>query len=266
MYQLQESDKQRIFDYIKKEPEVNLFIYGDIENHGVANDPVRVYAFPDAKQWDCVLLKYFDFYIVYSQKETFDADAVAAFLQDKTIDAVSGKASLVSRLQPYFPELTVRDTYLSRCRRSPRSAALPKDGGIQLKRLGERDAADVCALLSQIEEFADAYPPCALEKNMRQLKENLTHGGLLYGVYDTEKLVATAATSAANSRSAMVVGVATLPGYRNRGYASAAVARLCRDSFAEGKKFLCLFYDNPKAGRIYRRLGFEEIGRYAMMR
>jgi hypothetical protein len=55
MRQLQESDKQKILDYIKKEPEMNLFIYGDIENHGVAQDPVCMYAFPDEGDWDCIL-------------------------------------------------------------------------------------------------------------------------------------------------------------------------------------------------------------------
>ncbi len=212
-------------------------------------------------------LKYFDFYIVYSQNAAYDAQAVAAFLQDKTIDCISGKAQLVERLQPYFPELTVRRTYLSRCGKPGRRAARIKTADAQLKRLNAEDAADVCTLLSQIEEFADTYRgENAIEKNTRQMVMNLAHGSILYGVYANGALVATAATSAANSVSAMVVGVATLPAYRNRGYASAAVARVCRDSFAEGKNFLCLFYDNPDAGRIYRRIGFKEIGQYAMMR
>jgi hypothetical protein len=30
--------------------------------------------------------------------------------------------------------------------------------------------------------------------------------------------------------------------------------------------FLCLFYDNPLAGAIYHRLGFETIGRWGMMK
>lgn len=68
-----------------------------------------------------------------------------------------------------------------------------------------------------------------------------------------------------SDRSAMIVSVATRPGFRGRGYASATVAALCRGAFAGGKQFLCLFYDNPDAGRIYRRLGFAELGQYAML-
>ncbi len=47
--------------------------------------------------------------------------------------------------------------------------------------------------------------------------------------------------------------------WRNRGYASAALTRLCAELLAQGKQ-PCLFYDNPAAGVIYRRLGFEDIG------
>lgn len=27
---------------------------------------------------------------------------------------------------------------------------------------------------------------------------------------------------------------------------------------------LCLFYDNPAAGRIYKRIGFRDIGKWCM--
>lgn len=86
-------------------------------------------------------------------------------------------------------------------------------------------------------------------------------GGFLEG-----RLVTIASTSAENSESAMVVGVATAETCRGRGYASAVVSALCRDCFGRGKKYLCLFYDNPVAGKIYNRAGFQELGEYGMLR
>lgn len=64
----------------------------------------------------------------------------------------------------------------------------------------------------------------------------------------------------------MITGVATLKEYRGRRLATETVVRLCREAFGDGKKFLCLFYDNPAAGRIYNRIGFKEMGQYAMLR
>ncbi|MGP4075489.1 GNAT family N-acetyltransferase [Halobacillus sp. K22] len=63
--------------------------------------------------------------------------------------------------------------------------------------------------------------------------------------------------------SAMVVGVCTHPEHKNQGYASVCMTKLCQELLAEGK-MLCLFYDNPEAGSIYKRLGFEDIGKWMM--
>ena len=38
---------------------------------------------------------------------------------------------------------------------------------------------------------------------------------------------------------------------------------LCEELLGEGKE-LCLFYDNPDAGTIYKKLGFEDIGFWIM--
>jgi predicted GNAT family acetyltransferase len=268
MYQCIEADQDRILEYIAKEPEINLFFFGDIENFGVEKEPVSIFAFPSADMpWDALLLQFFDFFIVYSTKDYFDAAAIAAFLKDKTVDCISGKTSLVKQLVPYFPGLSLQSTYISRLTHvdSDGTASLPQ--GAFLRRLGPEDIGDVVELLSGIEEFAASYKgPDKIEKGMKQMLINLEHGSLLYGVTVDGRLVATASTSAANSQSAMVVAVATREGYRQNGFATAAVEELCKASLKEGKRFLCLFYDNPKAGRIYRRIGFEECGEYAMLR
>lgn len=99
---------------------------------------------------------------------------------------------------------------------------------------------------------------------MEECRENLTRGGHAFGVYDGDRLVALAETTAENSVSAMVVGVATLPGWRGRGFARACVHAAAAHSFAAGRRYLCLFYDNPAAGRIYHALGFADVGRFGM--
>lgn len=63
---------------------------------------------------------------------------------------------------------------------------------------------------------------------------------------------------------AMVVGVATAKSYRKQGRVSRCLTTLCSDVMAEGKS-LCLFYDNPEAGKIYHRLGFKTIDNWVMV-
>ena len=58
----------------------------------------------------------------------------------------------------------------------------------------------------------DSFRGVDREEKVEECRENLTRGGHAFGVYDGDRLVALAETTAENSVSAMVVGVATLPG------------------------------------------------------
>lgn len=260
-----EADRERILAYIANEPEMNLFISGDIENYGVDREPVAIYAFENEEgEWDSLVLKYFDYYTPYSQNAVFDAGVMAQFLRSMQMDGLSGKAEVIAALAPYFPEFSTRASYMCRCNATVNSAKLPE--GAEVRLLGEDDVEAVVSLLVLIDEFASSYGSGeAAKRSAKHLRAGLAHGSLLYGLFEDGALVSTAGTTAANSRSAMITSVATHPSCRGKGYASAVVAELCNRSFAQGKRFLCLFYHNPDAGRIYRRIGFEEIGAYAMM-
>ena len=78
------------------------------------------------------------------------------------------------------------------------------------------------------------------------------------------RIVASVATTAETTRSAMVVAVATDSNYRNQGLATVLMKDLMKRYLIEKKKELCLFYDNPDARKIYLRLGFEYLGLWSM--
>ena len=80
---------------------------------------------------------------------------------------------------------------------------------------------------------------------------------------DGGRIVSVTMTTVEMTVAAMIGGVFTPEPWRNRGYASAAMTRLCTELISESKQ-PCLFYDNPAAGAIYRRLGFEDIGPWNM--
>lgn len=263
MQRCTEKDREAILAYIAAEPEINLFIYGDVETVGVDKPPVQVWVQPGAKGWDFLFLQYFDSYILYSHDPDYDAQAAAAFLRDRKVEGISGKQELLERLAPYFPEKVCRLTYMSRCNEVEPSFATKTDEAVTVRELGPDDLDETLDLLRKIEEFAQTYR--GEDREREQLAQCWKCGGMMMGAFKDGHLVSTAQTTAATSRSAMVVGVATRPEERGHGYASAVVAELCRRSFAQGREFLCLFYDNPAAGRIYHRVGFAEVGGWIMM-
>lgn len=67
-----------------------------------------------------------------------------------------------------------------------------------------------------------------------------------------------------SSDAGLIGGVYTLPAARGKGYAAACTAALSIDLQQDGKVPV-LFYENPVAGRVYRRLGFTEAGRWAVL-
>lgn len=258
-----ELDRQAILQYIANEPEMNVFIYGDIENFGVDTEVVSIFVHEREGDWDSLVLKYHDSYIVYSQKEEYEVTPVVKLLKERQIECISGKLSVIQPLTEYFPEYQIDRTYLCRCNEMKLGVHTLENAVI--RELTVNDVEELIAFYALIEEFAKTYVGRE-EKAKEQEISNLEHGGKNVGVYVDGKLVAVAGTSASNSISAMVVGVATHPQMRGNGYAKAAVTKLCEIELGLGKQFLCLFYNNPDAGRLYYKVGFEPVGEYALFR
>lgn len=92
----------------------------------------------------------------------------------------------------------------------------------------------------------------------------LKMGSTLY-IEENGKIISTVATTAETTKSAMVVAVATLESARKRGLATILMKHLMKEYFEEKNKYLCLFYDNPTAGNIYKKLGFKDVDKWVML-
>ncbi len=80
------------------------------------------------------------------------------------------------------------------------------------------------------------------------------------------RLVAGASTSAESYNAAMIGGVWTLPDARDHGYSTAVVAALCAELLAEGRcPYLFYLEDNAPAARVYKKIGFQNIGHWAIV-
>lgn len=78
------------------------------------------------------------------------------------------------------------------------------------------------------------------------------------------RLASCALMNSEGEEAGMIGGVFTLPDARGKGYAEACVAALSEDLQNSGKT-PTLFYENPVAGRIYRRMGFETAGVWKLL-
>ncbi|MEX0133658.1 GNAT family N-acetyltransferase [Bacillus nitratireducens] len=260
MRKLTKKDHERVFSFLKDEAALNLFIIGDIEAFGYDTDFQELWgAFKENGTLKSILLRFHETFIPYSKGEFIVAD-YEALLSAYTPLKLSGKSTIVERFETAsnIQLGTKNEMYFCECLDDNNLPSTPVQETIKLATLD--DVERIMQLRSNIAEFPVANES---EKILRQALE--TNTGRTYYIEKDGAIIASASTSAENSLSAMVVGVCTHPNHRGNGYASLILQKMIQDFTKEGRT-LCLFYNNPAAGRIYKLLGFKDIGMWTMYR
>ncbi len=256
---LNEEDKEVTLNFLSSESAINLFIIGDIENYGFEEEFQEIWgSFDDNNNINGVLLRYHENFIPYYKDEMFDItefeNIISSFRRKKII---SGKESITNNFKMVLNNPIIKSMYF--CELSEDKDLLEYTYNIKIARI--EDAHKIYELLDTIEEFRDT------DSNSLDRIKNVINkkAGRIYFIEDDEdKAITVAQSTAENSCSAMVVGVATREGYRRKGYMSQCLSKLCKDILTEGKT-LCIFYHNPEAGSVYHKLGFKIIGRWQML-
>ena len=263
---LDESDRGRILDYLRQEPEYNLFLIGDIENFGMTPDFMDVMACEKDGAIDSVLLRYHHSFIPYSHKPDFAIEPLLAALRTPNLCILSGKQAVIDRLRPHLPGFKWRNSFLMKLNRTDLETAageiptLPE--GVVIRRAAAGDVPALALFIGGIAEFSRQGSSA---EQIAELQAVVDSGSNHYFIAEYQgQIIADAGTTAENSVSAMVVAVATHPDWRRRGLASHLVGTLAADRLTGSREYLCLFYDNPEAGKIYRRLGFRDAGQWVM--
>lgn len=257
---LAEKDQEKCLKFVKQQAAENLFIIGDIEAFGLVTDFQKVWGeFDQADQLIAILLKYHTNYIPFAVG-TFDAEGFASIMsEDIDFEMMSGLKEITEKIEPFLKSFqSKRQMYYAKCQRLKANKSVDTT---LVQKATVADAAPILSFLKEIPEFESAMST-SIEKKQKDLKSGFSRA---FSIKNNEEIVASASTTAENSASAMIVGVATLKDYKRRGYATACVYKLCEELFSEGKE-ACLFYDNPNAGAIYKRIGFEDIGLWMMYR
>jgi uncharacterized protein len=260
---LTEKDRESVMAFVGKEPALNLFLIGDIENFGFDNEFQEIWGEFDAAdgRLKAVLLRYYGSFLPYAVGG-FDVTGFADIvMRSERREMVSGPTHVAEMFRGALKFRKEKHMFFAELAATRRlDAGMAYYGESEIKHAAVDDVEAVCELMDQIEEFQTGA-----DSRRDVLRRTLASGtGRTYMVKRDGKVIASASTSAENSMSAMVVGVATHPEHRGQGLATRLVTKLCADVLAEGRS-LCLFYDNPSAGAIYKRIGFEDIGKWSMM-
>ncbi|MFP4509388.1 MAG: GNAT family N-acetyltransferase [Spirochaetaceae bacterium] len=286
---LTDDDLPDAFDLLSSHPDLNLFILGDLENYGTDQPFQDVWGEFTDGILTSVLLRYYDSFVV-SQPGPIGPDAFRQIISEYTTALppglvqtgkrrvnVSGSESVVRSVAGSAVDIPVS---AAESMNHPESRTrMPLAGTLRTMHFARIDSEDMLPAPTRGESVRTALPHdvpglmklyesieefVTTETQADEIRSSIRAGHRTVAVLEVDNtIVSTASTAAENTRSAMIVGVATHPEYRYRGFARACLAHLCRN-FLDQDKMLCLFYDNPDAGRLYRQIGFRETDRWAI--
>lgn len=247
-------DEAELLAVLREDPRNNLFLIGNLLTLGIGA--------PDLEYWGCyegdrlagVLMRYRANWCLYDAGGA-DFAAMAAVLDRHPAGAraITGEHDRVSR---FWKRVQNYEAYEDRRSHFAVMERLQELSQVPLaRRAAEHDVPGLVALYADAGEMA---------RDAAAVRRALAHGRIFVAEEDG-RIVAAALTNTETPEMAMVGGMYTLLSRRNRGHATACVSALCRELLHEGIQ-PCLFYDNPQAGSIYRRLGFQDVGIWRLLR
>ncbi|MFI3257790.1 MAG: GNAT family N-acetyltransferase [Spirochaetales bacterium] len=270
--QLTSKDIPAIKDYLSQDAEQNLFFLADIENYSLDDsENIEVFAnVPEhtSEQWDFLLLRYFTVAIIYSRHNHFNVDTAVRILKTFPIlDSIGGKDEIVCPLKDFFPTYRFRPCTLLTCtRKTLQNHTLPVNSDVKLCTVSSDESDDLVDFYLSIDEFAKNY--AGQEERFRErTRENLKKDSTAYVFKDihNKKIIASVQAGAQCSTGTMLLGIATHNMYRKRRLATNLILHACADQFQKGRDFISLFFDNPDAESLYKKVGFSNIGTYSVL-
>ncbi|MEA1883780.1 MAG: GNAT family N-acetyltransferase [Thermotogota bacterium] len=263
MYRATNKDIKDIMDFVSLEPEFNIFTIGDLESFGLDNDKCQFFLHVPSKEIKAIILLYHTYLTLYFRDFSLDLKPVIKKLNvliKNGATVLSGKKNVIEAVQgPLTAQIkSSADNYFAKCDALIPMKNLPME---KVQFATEKDAHEIVGLFDRVPEFQG-------HNSVQEYAETLKDGSRKTTILKIDdQIISTASSTAETKDSAMIIGVATEPNprFRKKGYASACVSKLVKDLNNRGKS-ACLFYDNPAAGSIYKKIGFKDMGFWKMLR
>ena len=257
---LHEPDRFAAVDLLQRAPIYNLYMLGNLAANGFDQSFCQFWGdVAEDGRVRAVLNRYMNGWVIYGLPHAQWA-GLAAILDAHPIPALrlqdnpGGIESWLPYLRRYRAAETDLAQVMALAQTDFRPCAPPVD--VRVRR------ADMADLPRLVDFFADAgemsRSPAGVERPLRDTRVWLAELAERPPGSDNPVLSA-ALTNAEMADRAMIGGVYTPPAYRNQGLSRAVCSALCGDLFAHAKQPV-LYWMNPAAGSVYRRLGFREMG------
>lgn len=261
MHKISDNEYEKhIKNVLLREKEKNLYILGDIQQYGLQSETVECFVEGGLVEPNCIIMRFCESYVFYSPKNDFDLNIIQDFYTGKSVRCISGKQETISIISSlWHNSYTIENRML----RIDSNTCIndSQDESVSIKRLLLSDINEIQKFYLDIPEFAERFSGT---EGLSRIVEQMNNGKI-FGLYEGGNIISIAALSSMTSEFAMIDNVATKKELRGRKYGEVLIGKLCCEELREGKEFLCVYCNNPYAERMYKKVGFQEIGVYSLL-
>ncbi len=253
---LTDDDQRKCLQFCAREEAELLTLKMNLEVYGLNGPILQGWGAFCGNEISGILLRYNNT-LIAADTDGSNADLFAPIIDDQRgIAGIRGSDRLLRRLRDcltYHSPIGMETSVFMHCTR-----AITKTGA----------SANIArkASYSDLDRLSELYAGAQLMYRGRSNVAAKLSESRVWIVEDERRhrIVSCALLNMESSEAGLIGGVYTLPSARGKGYASACTEALSADLQKDGK-LPCLFYENPAAGRIYRKLGFEETAFWSLL-
>jgi hypothetical protein len=241
--------KLEILNYIGNDFHRCLYLYLDLIKYGCENPNINVWIQKDDNAIKATILKYYTGMHVFSREYNIDFEEIKELIQMEKPSMICGEPETIDKLN--------NGLYASEhgwIRKMDSLTQINTNLYDDVYEAKEEDFMQVAELIYNDEDLGASY---VLEELKNQLYERNKEGySKNYVIYDNNKVISHAATSAENDKVAILGYVITDLNYRGKGLAKKVCGKLCNDLISKGKCVFLVNYSNESTA-LYDKLGFE---------
>ncbi|MDY4523179.1 MAG: GNAT family N-acetyltransferase [Atopobium sp.] len=261
-------DKNQLIDLLKTHPDLDLYLLSDLYMYEIGKE-IEAWKITDSFGTSVVILLRKNMVISYDAplKHLTEILEIIASKQRVGIKYINGNPALLKLLQQQLSAYSLRVLELASLSCNEFQTNQNTYPHTELCRLS---SADDFVQLHRLLCSADGIdyeqiPQDEREYFVSKKRASLAYDCMALATKMDNVFVSTASISAVSPFGAMIIGVATLKAYRNRGLATYTVKQLCQVCKEAGLKKLVLYFDNPLAASVYLKIGFTIVAKYGML-
>lgn len=254
-YRIRKEEYPSLLDVLDRDRYSNLFFINDIIRYGDADD-IAAYRVTDT----LYALSFRETSMLLYSTGGYSKDDAISFLSRHSWKALMGPEDTLKALEDSF---NTENSYRKMLKADTQCfRKKPRDERLRVLNT-RKDYKELMMMYRKVASFRNDFP--ASEDDLaidRFMSEDYPFAAV--GLAEDGRIRSGAYLSAASRRCAMIVGVATEPGYEGRGFASSVVSELLDIALNQfGLEYICLWYSTERAHRVYSKLGFMPVSDYA---